>query len=152
MSDSKPDFFSRIYIPYYQALFVASFLILVMLSLKLLNLMSFADIPASVYWATCGAGLLFFAIFNSVISLQEPKDMNAYWYKSFASYAILLVSSGLAAQLISGVSMDEAGTFKWIYFILTFAYLLFLSLMRFMRKIVDIAQKEDKNWQSRLKK
>ena len=152
MSDSKPDFFSRIFIPYYQALIVASFLILIMLLLKLLNLMNFADIPGSVYWAICGAGLLFFAIFNSVISLQESKDLNTYWYKSFASYTVLLLSSGLTAQLISGVSMDEAGSFSWIFFILTFAYLLFLSLMRFMRKIVDMAQKEDRNWQSRLKK
>jgi hypothetical protein len=51
---------------------------------------------------------------------------------------------GLLAYLISGLSIDEAGSYKWILFIFTFCYILFLSIVRAMKKIVTIAQKQDK--------
>lgn len=151
MADTKPDFFSRIYSPFYQSGFVVCLIIFAMFVLKILNVTHTADINASVYWVIGGAGLLFFGIFNSVISLQDG-DMNVYWYKSFAAYGVLLAATWLSAQLLSGMNIDEAGTFKWIFFILTFAYLLFLSLMRAMRKVVNMAQEEDNSWQNRQKR
>jgi len=151
MSATKPDFFSRISNPFYQSGFVICLVAFAMIVLKVLNALHTTDINTSVYWVIGGAGLLFFGIFNSVISLQDG-DMNVYWYKSFAAYAALLGITWLAAQSLSGLNIDEAGTFKWIFFILTFAYLLFLSLMRAMRKVVAMAQQEDNNWQNRQKK
>lgn len=151
MADTKPDSFSRIYNPFYQSGFVVCLVVFSMFVLKLLNVSHTAEINPSVYWVIGGAGLLFFGIFNSVISLQDG-DMNVYWYKSFAAYAALLGITWLASQFLSGMSIDEAGTFKWIFFILTFAYLLFLSLMRAMRKVVSMAQEEDNSWQNRQKK
>ncbi len=151
MISAKPDFFSRIYNPFYQSVFVIVLVVLAMVVLKLLNSTHVTDIHTSVYWVVGGAGLLFFGIFNSVISLKEG-DMNVYWYQSFGAYAALLLLTCIAALFLSGVSIDEAGSFKWIFSILTFAYLLFLSLMRAMRKVVSLAQKEDDSWQSRQKK
>ena len=58
---------------------------------------------------------------------------------------------GVLAYIFSSMTITEAGSFKWIFMVLTFGYLLFLSVMRFMRKIVEIAQKEDDKWMSRRK-
>ncbi|MGK0452465.1 MAG: hypothetical protein ACJAXE_003142, partial [Neolewinella sp.] len=35
--------------------------------------------------------------------------------------------------------------YKWIYFVVTFGYLVFLSMIAFMKKIVEFAQKEEWN-------
>jgi hypothetical protein len=47
--------------------------------------------------------------------------------------------------------ISEAASFKWIFMVVTFGYLLFLSLMRFMRKVVFLAQQEDNRWMNRRK-
>jgi len=41
------------------------------------------------------------------------------------------------------MSIYEAKSFRWIYIVFTFGYLLFLCILRAMRKIVHIAQKQD---------
>ena len=50
---------------------------------------------------------------------------------------------GLLAHYISGLSMDEAGHFRWLYICFTFTFLVFLSIVNLMRKIVDIAKRQD---------
>jgi hypothetical protein len=109
-----------------------------------------ADISGQVFWIIAGTGILFFAMLNSVLSLS-CKDMNQYWTRAIPTYAALMVLSGSLAYLFSAMTMQEAGTFRWIFMVLTFGYLLFLSMMRFMRKIVEIAQKEDDSWMKRMK-
>ena len=103
-----------------------------------------------LFWVISGAGVLFFALMNSVVSLGAT-DMNKYWFYSTASYVVLAVSCALMAFIFSGISIDDAGSFRWIFTVLTFGYLLFLSLMRFLRKIVQVAQDEDKKWEERVK-
>jgi hypothetical protein len=109
------------------------------------------NVDNRVFWVIGGATTLFFGLFNSVISLGAT-DMNVYWFRSTASYVVLMVLSGCLAYFFSGMTMNEAGSFKWIFMVLTFGYLLFLSIMRFMRKIVQIAQQEDDKWVGRAKK
>ena len=121
-----------------------------MLIAKILKWTNLADIAGQAFWIIAGTSILLFAIFNSVLSLST-KDMNLYWTQSIPTYAALMVLSGSLAYLFSAMTMQEAGTFRWIFMVLTFGYLLFLSMMRFMRKIVEIAQKEDDSWMKRMK-
>ncbi len=93
-------------------------------------------------WTVAAAFTLLFGVINSVLSLGA-KDQNKYWGSSIMSYMGVLVVGGLMAWLISGQSIYEAKSFRWIYIVFTFGYLLFLSVVRAMRKIVQIAQEQD---------
>ncbi len=95
-------------------------------------------------WTITVAASLFFAVFNSVFSLSS-KDINAYWSKSTISYLALTGLGGLLAWAFSGLSLNAAGTYKWILIVVTVSYLVFMSIIGFMRVIVDFAQKEEWN-------
>lgn len=97
----------------------------------------------TTFWVNAIAILLFYALFNSVLSIAS-KDMNQYWFKSIITYVALCLFGGLTAWMITGVSIDDAGSFRWLYMVFTLGYIIFLSLVRAMRKIVLMAQKQDK--------
>ena len=145
------DFFEKIKTPPVQAICIGALIIVLAGVLKLLTATHTIDAADPIlFWVISGAGMLLFALLNSVVSLAV-KDMNRYWIFSIPSYVALAVTSGVMAFIFSGVAIDDAGSFRWIFTVLTFGYLLFLSLMRGLRKIVQIAQKEDDKWQDRMK-
>lgn len=151
MSSPKFDYFNKIQTPPYQAASVGILVLVIAGILKLLTITHAMESPDPIlFWVISGAGVLFFALMNSVVSLGAT-DMNKYWFYSTASYVVLAVSCALMAFIFSGISIDDAGSFRWIFTVLTFGYLLFLSLMRFLRKIVQVAQDEDKKWEERVK-
>lgn len=151
MENNQSVFFDRLYNPVLQAVIVLGISILGMLVIQGCKYSGSVVVNDSVFWVVAGASILFFGLFNSIISLGAS-DMNKYWYHSTASYAVLMLLCGSCAYLFSSLTITEAGTFKWIFMVLTFGYLLFLSIMRFMRKVVQIAQEEDDKWMGRLKK
>ena len=61
------------------------------------------------------------------------------------SFAVLVAGSGLVAWVLSGISLNEAGSYRWIFIVLAAVYIVFLSMMGFMKKIVEFAQKEEWN-------
>lgn len=95
-------------------------------------------------WLCAASFLLFFALFNAIMSATSENLMK-YWGRSIYSFLGLAVGSGLLAWAFSGLSIGEAGSYKWIYFVVTFGYLVFLSMISFMKKIVEFAQKEEWN-------
>jgi hypothetical protein len=95
-------------------------------------------------WLCAASFLLFFALFNAIMSATSENLMK-YWGRSIYSFLGLAVGSGLLAWAFSGLSIGEAGSYKWIYFVVTFGYLVFLSMIAFMKKIVEFAQKEEWN-------
>ena len=150
MEKQESSFFEKSYNPLLQGVLVFGFALTMMLIAKILQWTGIADISGPAFWVIAGTSILLFAIFNSVLSLSA-KDMNQYWTRSIPTYAALMVLSGSSAYLFSAMTIHEAGTFRWIFMVLTFGYLLFLSMMRFMRKIVQIAQREDDSWMKRMK-
>ena len=151
MSSPKFDYSNKIQLPTYQAASVGILVLLIAGILKLLVITKAMETPDPIlFWVIGGAGVLFFAMMNSVVSLAAT-DMNKYWFYSTASYVALAVSCALMAFVFSGVAINDAGSFRWIFTVLTFGYLFFLSLMRFLRKIVQMAQAEDKRWEDRVK-
>ena len=92
---------------------------------------------------TIAAGLTFlFGIANTILSLSST-EIGTYWRDSVASYFIVMVFGGLLAWALSGMTVYEAKSFSWIYIVFTFSYLLFMSMVQAMRKIVSIAQSQD---------
>ena len=76
--------------------------------------------------------------------------MNKYWARSVMCYSVLAIVSAGTAYLFSSIPFGEAGTFKWLFIVFSFSYLIFLSIVRFMRNIVEFAEQED--WQAPKKK
>lgn len=93
-------------------------------------------------WVVAASMLLFYAIFNCVFSLNADNS-NQYWLHSLIGFSIIAIGAGLLAYIFTGISIYDAKSIQWIYFVFTFAYLVFLSIVNFMRLIVRFAKKQD---------
>lgn len=95
-------------------------------------------------WLVAASFMLFFALFNAILSATSNNILK-YWGKSIYSFLGLAIGAGLLAWAFSGLPIGEAGSYKWIYFVVTLGYLVFLSMVAIMKKIVEFAQKEEWN-------
>lgn len=95
-------------------------------------------------WTIAASFVLFFAAMNAIMSIFT-QNMDNYWSRSILSFIGLAAISALLAQLFSKLTMNEAGSYKWIYIVLTIGYLVFLMMLTAMRRIVDFAQREEWN-------
>ena len=136
--------FDKAFNPVLQACITFGGVILFILVAKLVKLTGLIYVPDRFPWITAASFLLLFAVFNSVFSLSA-RNVLQYWGRSIYSYLGLAFASGLAAYLFSSLSIDEAGSYRWIYVVLTIGYLIFLGMMAFMRQIVEFAQREEWN-------
>lgn len=93
-------------------------------------------------WIVTASMVLFYAIFNCVFSLNADNS-NQYWFQSLLGFVLVAVGGGAIAYLFTGISIYDAKSIQWIYFVFTFAYLVFLSIVNFMRVIVRFAKKQD---------
>ena len=144
MSTTKPpqSIFEKQIHPYYQ-LGVAVVLNLIgILFLKAIkNDVDFLK-EGVVFWEMSFSILMAFMLFNSVFSIPYLKR-GQYFRDSIFSFIALAVIGGLLAHFFSGISMDKAGSFRWLYIVFTFTYLVFISIVNLMRKIMEIAKRQD---------
>ncbi|NUO01763.1 MAG: hypothetical protein HUU01_14250 [Saprospiraceae bacterium] len=149
--ERQTSVFERAYDPLPQALVTFAAVLVVILGSKLVKLTGLLTVSERFPWMAATAFLLFFAMLNSVFSLST-KSMMRYWGRSVYCFMGLATASGLVAWLFSSLSIGEAGSYRWLYVVVTFGYLVFLSIVTFMRNIVDFAQREEWNqprWQSK---
>ena len=142
MNVDNQSIFERAYNPVQQALIVFGAVVVVTLLAKFVDLIGLIEVSVKFPWMTASAFMLFFAMFNAIFSLSSD-NMMKYWGRSIYCYMGLAAVSGLFAYLTSSLSINEAGSYKWIFFVLTIGYLVFLSIMSLMRKVVEFAQKEE---------
>ena len=145
METQKASFLYKAYNPILQAALVFGAGFIVMLFSKILGWTGIFETNQKFPWMTAAAFIFFFAIFNSITSLSA-KDLNNYWLRSMASFGGLAIASGFMAYLFSSLTINEAGSYRWIFTVLTIGYLVFLSILGFMKRIVEFAEKED--WQA----
>ena len=101
------------------------------------------DTDEGTPWLVACSMTFFFIIGNVILSLAAD-DQNKYWWQSILTYVLLVVLGGTAAYLFSGASMDDVGSYRWLYMMLAFCHILFLAIARTMRRLVKIAKKQDK--------
>ncbi len=130
--------------PYRQAgmFLIASFLITAVA--KLLHFGNLVELSPSFPWLSAASFMLMFALFNS-ISFLAVKSSSKHWGQSLTSFIGLAGVAGLIAYLFSSLSIWEAGSYSWIYLVLTFGYLVFVGIVGMMKNIVEFAQKEEWN-------
>ena len=143
MLNSDSSFYAKSYSPFVQAGIVSGISIGCMLVAKLFAVGG-VEVESTFPWLLAATFIMFFAIFNSVISLS-CENMEIYYRKSMLSFVGLVTVSGLMAWALSGVSLNEAGSYRWIFIVLGTVYIVFLSMMGFMKVIVEFAQKEEWN-------
>lgn len=131
--------------PYYQAGMMQALAILITVFGLLGNKMGLVSVGDLYPWLCATALLLVFALMNSVFFLRAT-DTRKYWQDSMTSFIALGVASMLIAWLLSGTSLGNAGSFRWIYTVLVIGYLVFISMMSFLKRIVTFAEQED--WQA----
>lgn len=142
----KKSIFYKAYHPILQAVLIAGLSLVLMILVFLMNIVGLSSFPPKVFWMISGACMLYFGLFSSIFSLST-NNFNNYFLMSLIGFVGVAISGSLFAWLFSGQGIDEAGSFRWIYFILAFSYLLFLAIVNGMRRIVEFAQREDKKIQ-----
>lgn len=143
MQNSTNDtFMEKAKNPVIQAAVVLGISVIFMALSKLASLAGAAEFKDYFPWIISASFLLFFSVLNSIFSLSTD-DINKYWIRSIICYLGLALVSGCLAYLASSVAFSEAGTIKWIFYVLTFVYLVFLSILNFMKKIVAFAEREE---------
>jgi len=93
-------------------------------------------------YQSAATSMMLFGVGNALMSLGA-KNVGAYWMRSFLSYILLVGIGLLVAWLYSGLWITEAGSYRWIYMVLTFGYLVLLSIVSMMRGIVQFAEREE---------
>ncbi len=118
--------------------------LVVILTAKLVGATGVMEVSERFPWMTAASFLLLYSVFNSVGSIVSPNRAK-YWSRSIYSFASLATGSGLMAWAFSSLSIGEAGSYRWIFVVLTFGYLVFVSIMNIARVIVEFAQREEWN-------
>ena len=142
MTAHSPSPFKKEIHPLKQAIAVIACMPVIMLLFLVPSWSGFYEVDPHFPWTVSASFTLLFAVANSVLSLGAT-DQNKYWGNSIFAYMGVVLIGGFIAWLISGQNIYEAKSFRWIYIVFTFGYLLFLSIVRLMRKIVQIAQEQD---------
>jgi len=128
--------------PLYQAALVASMILVFSLFDMLLpttnNLLEVNAGP----WIVATAMMLCFVILNTIVALRiEP--IIPYWSTSVMLYLGLLAFSYGWCLLLSGKHIDDVGSIRWLWFVLTMVYMVFFTIARSMKRIIDIANRQD---------
>lgn len=140
-SPSEQSIFAREVRPHYQAIGAVVLNLIAMGFVRLIYSKETLEIGV-VYWEASFSVLLVFMLFNSVFSIPFENRM-VYFRDSIFCFLGVAFLSGFLAQTFSSISMDEAGSFRWLYIVFTFTYLIFISIVNLMRKIMEIAKRQD---------
>jgi len=138
----SPSPFKSEIAPWRQAIATIIAMIAVMILFFLPSKLGLFEVDDYFPWTVAAGLTLLFGIANSVLSLASD-DLNTYWGRSIISYMIVMVVGGLIAWILSGMTVYEAKSFRSLYVVFTFVYLVFLCITRAIRKIVKIAIKQD---------
>jgi hypothetical protein len=139
---SQNSLFDRQIPPYVQLGGILLLSVILMLLSKLAPTVPYASTAGIMPWVVLCGMILFFALINSILSFSAT-DGSKYWMQSVFSFGALLIIGGILAWAISGVSINEAGSVRWIYFVLTFGYLVFLSIVNLIKFFVALARRQD---------
>lgn len=118
--------------PWKQALFGAIGALALMSLGALANRLGIFDEDPLFPWSIASSLMLLFALFNSILSLKAD-NFNQYWGQSIDSYMGLALVNGLLAWVFSGIYINDAGSYKFIYLVVTIGFIAFLSLVTVLK-------------------
>lgn len=128
------------YSPFVQLAVVLTLMLLFLIGHRLFG---GADRDPLTAWWIAGSFVLFFAFFNAIIGLAT-KAKGKYQIFSIPAFLGVVLFSAIIAELFSGVSIHDAGSYRWIFIVIAIVYLVFLAITNLMRTIIEIAIDQDK--------
>lgn len=140
----KESDYKKIDSPIAQAIVILAGALVLMVCGWLLTVTGIYPAEPLFAWSIAAAFMLLYAMLNSLMSLRSD-SFTKYWGRSMYSYLGLALCSGSAAWVFSGIPLRDAGTYRWIYIVVTVGFLVFLSMVNFMKKIVQFAEREEWN-------
>ncbi|MFM8362017.1 MAG: hypothetical protein ACKOA4_04890 [Haliscomenobacter sp.] len=141
---SVPNTFISGQNPVFQALITFAGVIAANVGALFLKWTGLLEVGERFPWMVAASFLLCFSVFNSIYSLTSA-NMIKYYGASVYSFAGLALVSGLLAWAISSLSISQAGSYRWIFIVVSIGYMVFMGMVSFMRAIVEFAQKEEWN-------
>jgi drug/metabolite transporter (DMT)-like permease len=130
--------------PFFQAIIIIGCVFIVNVGASAVKASEIIDVSNRFAWLNAASFTLFFAVLNSIYSIAS-KNVPQYWGLSMYSFMLVAGISGLQAFIFSGISIRHAGSYMWIYVVVTIGYLVFISLMTILKKVVAFAEKEEWN-------
>ena len=115
---------------------------------KLLGLFPIADWSSFLFG---GMSLLLFAILNSLTFLRVTNN-DSYFNKSLPVFIGLAFAIILVCRVVGGLWIHQMGYYQWIYTVVAVSYLLLITIMRAIRGVMTIAQREDEKYQASFNK
>ncbi|MEO5906433.1 MAG: hypothetical protein ABIQ11_06895 [Saprospiraceae bacterium] len=94
-------------------------------------------------WIVSTAMVLLFILINTIVALRI-ENITPYWIQSVMVYLGLLAFSYGWCFLLSGKHIDDVGSFRWLWIVITMVYFVFFGIARSMKRIVDFAIEQDK--------
>lgn len=97
-------------------------------------------------YQAAATGMLLFGMGNALMSLSA-ENINKYWITSFVCYAGVAGTGILLGWWQTGhwITDPDAGSYQWIFLVLTIGYLVILSIVSAMKNIVAFAEREEWN-------
>ncbi|MBK8296323.1 MAG: hypothetical protein IPK91_03355 [Saprospiraceae bacterium] len=129
--------------PGYQALLIIALYGFILLILKFLDLIEYRKFVVRFCWLFGTAFLLFYIIINSIFSFTAADKMTYFRNSIFTYVACLFVVVGLNT-LISGKVVYEVDTYSWILLVFSMVYIVFITIINLLRKIVEMAVNQNK--------
>src|SRR4030095_27983 len=94
-------------------------------------------------WIVGTAMIFCYIIINTILALRAEPIL-PYGSKSILIFVGLLAFTYGWCYLLTGKHIDEVGSFRWLWIVLTMVYITFFIIARTMKRIVDIANEQDK--------
>ncbi len=134
----------RISDPVAQAVLISAGALALMLIGWVLNVSGLFMTDSLYPWSISAAFSLLFAMLNSLMSLRAD-NFARYWGRSMYAYLGSAFTMGLAAWLFSGIPLRDAGTYRSIYIVVSVGFVVFLTMVNIIKRIVRYAEREEWN-------
>jgi hypothetical protein len=138
----KADLIAFFESPLYQAVLVLCFIIVLSLIDMTLSHDSAVIHPKAGPWMVSTALILCYIFFNTLFLFRIAQNVS-YWSKSVISYVLLLILAYGWCYLLSGMHIDDVGSFRWLWIVLTLVYMIFFAIAYTIKGIIAIADKEE---------
>jgi hypothetical protein len=136
--------FARAIHPFKQLGLVFAFFLFCVLIIIICQKTGIADPQPQIYWEAAFTTVMIYVLFSSALCFSYP-NKGQYFMYALLSFFGLMIITGVIAHFISGQSIDEggSGSFRWLYMVFTFSYLVLLMIVNSMFKILDFVKKQD---------
>ena len=140
---NKTSIYQREVTPMMQAATVFGLILVIFFGLYLSYLFKWYMYDPMDIWMIGTAMMLFFILFNCIFGFNN-ENITIYFRNSIYSYIVLVLVTCLLCQWITKVSVFDAKTYSWILVVFSIVYIIFMTVLGLIKKIVSIDIKQDK--------